>query len=200
MTSLFQVVLFMAWGIALMYLVVGSAFRLSLLGAFTAPVVFLILAFAQLAPLDRAGELRGERNPWIELHAALSLIAFGAFALAAVAGFMYLVQDRQLKNRRGGALLFNMPPIMDLSVANIRLLRLGTALLTAGFAAGFLIGIRVDPAKFWASAAIWLLYATMLVLRKIHSLPPRRTAVLSIAAFGVVLCALPFIQHLSYPK
>jgi ABC-type uncharacterized transport system permease subunit len=35
--------------------------------------------------------------PWLELHASISLIAYGAFALACIAGVMYLVQERQIK-------------------------------------------------------------------------------------------------------
>src|SRR6267143_6718871 len=36
-TNLFEVFIFLAWSIALFYMVVGPAYRLSLMGAFTAP-------------------------------------------------------------------------------------------------------------------------------------------------------------------
>src|SRR5919108_6177159 len=51
-TNLFEVLVFLAWSIALIYMLIGTAYRLSLMGAFTAPLVFLIQTFALLAPID----------------------------------------------------------------------------------------------------------------------------------------------------
>ena len=198
--SLFDVVIFTAWSTILIYLLVGSAYRLSLLGAFTTPLVLFLLLVAEFAPLDRSAHIRQIRDPWIEFHASLSLIAYGAFALAGLAGLMYLLQDRQLKNRKGGTLLYNLPPITDLGIANTRLIWLGLGLLTVAFAAGFVSGMQVNSIKFWTSATIWLAYAVMVVLRQIHTLAPRRTATLSVAALAFILITLPAIQHLSASK
>src|SRR6266446_7702289 len=49
-TNLFEVFIFLAWSLALIYLLIGPAYRLSLMGAFTAPLVLLIQSFALLAP------------------------------------------------------------------------------------------------------------------------------------------------------
>ncbi len=198
--SLFDVVVFTAWSTTLIYLIVGSAYRLSLLGAFTTPLVLFLLLMAEFAPLDRNPAMRAMRGPWIEFHAALSLIAYGAFALGGLAGVMYLIQDRQLKKRKGGTLLYHLPPITDLGIANTRLIWLGLALLTIAFAAGFVSGMQVDTIKFWTSATIWFAYALMVVLRQVHTLAPRRTAILSVAALAFILITLPAIQHLSAPK
>src|SRR5467141_5415765 len=51
-TNLFEVFIFVAWSIALFYIVVGPAYRLSLMGAFTAPLVVLLQLFALSAPID----------------------------------------------------------------------------------------------------------------------------------------------------
>src|SRR5204862_4343760 len=90
-TNLFEVLIFLAWSVALIYLVIGPTYRLSLMGAFTAPLVFLIQALALLAPIDVPHQVRVAANPWLEFHASMSMIAYGAFALACVAGVMYLV-------------------------------------------------------------------------------------------------------------
>src|SRR5437762_12539466 len=97
LTNLFEVFVFLAWSIALIYLVIGPAYRLSLMGAFTAPLVFLIQTFALLAPIDIRHPVRLAVNPWLDFHASMSMIAYGAFALAGGAGVMYLVEERQLK-------------------------------------------------------------------------------------------------------
>ncbi len=51
-TNLFEVIVFVAWSIALFYIVVGPAYRLSLMGAFTAPLVVVLQLVALLAPID----------------------------------------------------------------------------------------------------------------------------------------------------
>jgi ABC-type uncharacterized transport system permease subunit len=155
---------------------------------------------AQLAPLSRDPVPAAARDPWIEFHAALSLIAYGAFALAGIAGIMFLVQDRQLKKRKGGSLLYNLPPITELAVANTRLIRLGLVILTVAFAAGFISGMQVNTLKFWTSAVIWAAYGILVLLRQIHTLAPRKTAILSVAALAFILVTLPAIQHLSSAK
>ena len=198
--SLFDVLVFISWSILLIYLVIGPAYHLSLLGAFTSPLVLIILLFAQLWPMQSTAQWHVQKDPWIAFHAALSLIAYGAFALAAVAGLMYLVQDRQLKKRQTGVLLYNLPPIADLGVANARLLWLGFALLTVGFVAGHMSGMPVNSMKFVASVLIWASYGAMLGLRFLHRLPPKRAAGASMIVFCVALLLLPAIQYLSAPK
>ena len=96
LTNLFEVFIFLAWSVSLIYLLVGPAYRLSLMGAFTAPLVF----GCKRLPSSRRSmppPCASLASPWLELHASISLIAYGAFALACVAGLMYLVQERQLK-------------------------------------------------------------------------------------------------------
>src|SRR5438034_404363 len=51
-TNLFEVFIFLAWSVAFIYMLVGPAYRLSLMGAFTAPLVLLLQGFALMAPID----------------------------------------------------------------------------------------------------------------------------------------------------
>src|ERR1700752_5431368 len=53
LTNLFEVFIFLAWSVALIYILVGPTYRLSLMGAFTAPLVVLLQGFALIAPLDK---------------------------------------------------------------------------------------------------------------------------------------------------
>src|ERR1051326_8548531 len=92
LTNLFEVFIFLGWSLALMYVVVGPLYRLSLMGAFTAPLVVLLQAFALIAPIDIRHPVRVPANPWLEFHASISIVAYGAFALACIAGVMYLIQ------------------------------------------------------------------------------------------------------------
>src|SRR2546430_10382096 len=62
-TNLFEVFIFLAWSVALIYLAIGPTYRLSLMGAFTAPLVLLIQTFALLAPVDVRHSTRVAVNP-----------------------------------------------------------------------------------------------------------------------------------------
>lgn len=197
LTNHFEVVAFLSWAMVLFYLVVGNTYRLSPLGLFTAPVAFGLQAFALLALRDRtAGDAHAHRasvNPSLEFHAAFSVLSFGAFALAALAGGMYLWQERQLKSHRLKVLFFQLPPISDLIQLNARLLVVGLALLTLGLAAGFNMGApSAWPHLVWA-IVIWLLYAFLVLARRGWGgwrLAPRRVASLSVVAFTVALLTL----------
>lgn len=196
LNSLFDVMIFLSWSLVLIYMLIGPAFRLSLLGAFTAPLAFLLVLGALIAPIDQSIRHR-VTNPWIETHAALSIIAYGAFGLACIAGVMYLLQERQLKSHRATSLLYNLPPINHLAAAIGRLVGLGLLLLTISFAAGFISGLPINTLKFWTSASIWAVYCALLAMIRTHTFGPRRMAELSIAIFTVALITLPGIQYLS---
>jgi ABC-type uncharacterized transport system permease subunit len=133
----------------------------------------------------------------VEFHAALSIIAYGAFALGCIAGVMYLVQERQLKSRKVSELLLNLPPITDLGAVNSRLVATGFLLLTIAFGAGLVAGISITGAKTGVSFAIWTLYGTLLALSRLRLLPVRQVAVASVVVFALALVTLPTVSHLA---
>src|SRR5205085_3418933 len=168
LTNLFEVFVFLAWSVALIYLLIGPAYRLSLMGAFTAPLVFLIQTFALLAPIDVRHAVKLPANPWLEFHASMSLVAYGAFALACIAGVMYLVQERQLKTHQLRSIFYQLPPLPNLFSAITRLLWLGFALYTAGLISGFFTGGPLPRLKMICAFAVWIFYGAILQVRHLH--------------------------------
>lgn len=198
LTSLFEVLIFLAWAMVLFYLLIGPAYRLSLLGAFTSPLVFLFQMTAMLALKDAPVRIDHALNVWLELHAAISIVAYGAFALACVAGVMYLTQERQLKTHHIHSIFYHLPPIRDLAVANGRLILTGLALLGVGIFAGLMIGsFQSHAVKISWSIGVWLLYGSIFIMNKGHRLSPRRVAWLSVAAFSAVLLTLSGITFIT---
>jgi ABC-type uncharacterized transport system permease subunit len=197
LTNLFEVFIFLAWSVSLIYLLVGPAYRLSLMGAFTAPLVFALQTFALLAPIDRPHVMNYPPLPWLELHASVSLIAYGAFALACIAGVMYLVQERQLKRRQINSTFYHFPPLTDLFAAITRLLWLGFILLTVGIAAGFFTGQPLPYVKIAWSLGVWIFYAAILFARHLKRAAPRSIAALCVVAFSAALTLLWGITFLS---
>jgi len=194
LTNLFEVLIFLSWSMVLLYFVVGAAYRLSLLGVFTSPLAFIFQTFALIAPLDSppGPRARLHANPWLETHAAISIIAYGAFALAFVAGVMYLIQERQLKTHRLRGIFFHLPPIADLAVAINRLILTGFILLTAGLLSGFEVHVdwNIEWSKIVWGVIVWLIYGGILQADRWRRVTPRRIAQLSVAAFSITLATL----------
>src|SRR5437762_12224510 len=66
LTNLFEVFIFLAWSVALIYMLVGPTYRLSLMGAFTAPLVVLVQGLALIAPIDVRHLVKVPANPALE--------------------------------------------------------------------------------------------------------------------------------------
>lgn len=167
-TSLHEVLIFLSWSMVILYFILGRSFRLSLLGVFIAPLVL----FAQLVALvgfflenpAKAAKIKDKIDPWLELHASVSLISFGALALAGVAGLMFLVQDRQLKRQQLKALFYNLPPIRYLLIAVTRLITIGVILLSIGIISAYLMENVPAPLHQGLSMLAWASYIALLIL------------------------------------
>lgn len=190
LTNLFEVFIFLAWSVALIYMLVGPAYRLSLMGAFTAPFVILLQGFALLAPIDTPCTSKLPANSWLEFHASISLVAYGAFALACIAGVMYLVQERQLKTHQLRSIFYYLPPLTDLFTAITRLLWCGFGLYTLGLLSGFFIGQPLPTVQVICAIGVWLLYAAILQGQHLRRLAPKWVAALCIIGFSAALTLL----------
>ena len=197
LTTLFDVLVFLGWSVALIYMATGATYRLSLLGALTSPLVFLLQASALLMPMPVLEKGVSSVNPWLEFHAAVSVVAYGAFALAGIAGVMLLVQERQLKTHKLHSFFFHLPPIHDLATANRRLLYFGFALLTAGLLSGLRQGMAHVNLLRVVSISIWLLYAFLCIALGVRRIAPRRASWLAIGAFAVLLLTVWTVQIVS---
>jgi len=190
LTNLFETQAFVAWAAVLFFLLIGPSYRVSFLGAFTAPLVLIICLAALVSPVDVVNVTPLAHSAWIEFHAAISVVACGAFALAFVTGAMYLVQERQLKTRRLTSSFLLLPSIEQLDVIHFRLLILGFAMLTAGMIGGMIsyriVGHWTTPKIIWASS-VWVLYGTLVLARGLWTLRGRRVAVASMTSFVLMI-------------
>jgi ABC-type uncharacterized transport system permease subunit len=190
LTNVFEVLIFIGWCIVLLYFLVGTAYRLSLLGVFTAPLVALLQALALLMPDTRAVAEYRQMGFWEHLHAPLALIAYAAFALACITGVMFLIQDYLLKHHRIHALFHQLPPIHHLSRAIVRMVGLGVLLLGIVMATTLKIHEPITGAKLLLSWGVLALYLVILVLMWRHALSARRTAWLAVVGFIVPFVSL----------
>lgn len=191
-----EILAFLAWSLTLFYLLVGPAYRISLLGVFTAPVVLIFQSLALIpGVLTTNPQKIAGGNPWHETHSAMSVLAYGALALAAVAGVMFLVLDKQLKDQHLKSGLFrNLPPVRELLTSLERLLWLGGLLLTIGIVAGFLMP---HTASAWghliAALAVWIGYIALLAIKRVRGLTGRRLSLSAVLLFVLSLAVFAFV-------
>ena len=191
--NLYEAIAFVAWTIVASYLALGTWSRMRFLGAFASPVLFGMGVFAFMPGLDLHGPKPEFVNGWRSLHAALILLAYGAFGLSSVAGFMYLMQEHDLKVHKLRAILSLMPPIQRLELVTGRLLLCGFILLTTGLAVGALwlketygVYFKGDFKILW-SVFVWVLYLTLLLMRWRFAQGGRRFAWGAIGGFAFVM-------------
>jgi ABC-type uncharacterized transport system permease subunit len=204
-TNLYEATTFVLWTIMAVYLVAGLWPRLRFLGAFASPGLFAIGIFALMPGLDTPHSDRpGLPVPLTSLHAALILLAYGAFGLGSVAALMYLTQEHNLKFHKLQAFFSLMPPIQRLEATVGRLLLSGLILLTVGLAFGAYDlthldnphSYRGDPKIVW-SLGVWILYLALVILRRSAALAGRRFALCAMGSFAMVLLTFWFVNLLS---
>src|SRR5206468_12782281 len=83
-----------------------------------APLAAVSTACANVIGLTPGRSAEGVRGLWLLSHIALSFIGIAAFATAAAAGAMYLVQRHELKSRRFGTIFRFFPPLATLDRVN----------------------------------------------------------------------------------
>ncbi len=190
LTNLFETQAFVAWAAVLFFLLIGPSYRVSFLGAFTAPLVLVICLAALILPVDVVRAEPLVRSGWIELHAAIAILAYGAFALAFVTSAMYLLQERQLKTRRLTSSFLLLPSIEQLDVIHFRLLIMGFTMLTVAMMGGVIsyhiVGHWTIPKIIWASS-VWVLYGALVLARGLWALRGRKVAVASMTSFVLML-------------
>lgn len=190
---------FLGWSTLLLAFATGLSFRMKLLGAFTSPLVLLLLLPSVFSATYPSLPKPRFLDPWVEFHAALSLVAYGAFGIAAVASALYLIQEYLLKAHRTFKSLFLLPPIGELSLANARMTDAGILCLTVSFFAGFFANIPISSFKLAASFLLWLLYLVVAILRYRQKSTPHAQAAQSLALFLFALLSLPLVHYLSSP-
>jgi len=196
----FELFQFTAWSAITLYLVVGVAFRSSVLGYFTACLAsVLTLASLAIPAWDvarRTGIFGG--NAWIEFHAALALFSYGVFGLLALTAFMLLLRNYSLKHKHLGGWFSFLPSLIDLDLISVRLLGTGVILLSASLAVGSVYWLqdlnRIGVAHL-LTFALWAAYAITLGLRLRGRLVSTRFAWSGIALFVVALLSLSVISH-----
>ena len=197
-TDLIEILIFISWAMVIIYLLFGSSYRISLMGVFTSPLVFLICLIAVIVPFDKEAAVIAATNkkvePWTELHIAISLLSYGAFGMASVSGAMFLMQERQVRQGKLETLFYHLPPMQNLAKAVFRLMLFGVVLLAAGIFSAEQIPPSGTKHAIWPLYVIWILYAFICCLNIFRGVLARRLSLFAVLAFIFSLISLLIIS------
>jgi cytochrome c-type biogenesis protein CcsB len=204
-TTEYEAMSFFACLIVGVYLAAQLRYRLPAIGLVVAPLAFSVTlgAFAFYAGVRELPP--NLRSAWLPVHVTLAFLGNAVLALAFCVSLVYLVHERQLKEKRVGPLMLRLPSLETLDHLNYQALVCGFPLLTLGILTGAIWG-KYSWGRFWLwgerevfSAIVWLLYAGLLQGRMVAGWRGRRAAIVTIVAFAVVLVSFLF-GHVIFPS
>jgi len=129
----------LAWFLALTYLGLELLHRERAMGAFVLPLVLLLLGL-ELVVVPQGAPKSPARGSVFALHVTSNILAYSAFTLSFVYSAVYLVQDRLLRGRRPGAVVWRLPALNDLE----RMARSGVWVGLGSLVLGIVCGMVVD--------------------------------------------------------
>src|SRR5690348_15332651 len=155
-----------------------------------APLAALPTTFANLIGLTPGAEPEGVKGIWLFAHIALSFVGIAAFATAAAAGTMYLIERRELKSRRFGAIFRFFPPLATLDRVNHLAAIAGWLGLTLGVVLASTYSVAYHQLNLlqivWGGGA-WVAATCIAGGRVARGWQAQRAAKYSSIAFGAVL-------------
>jgi ABC-type transport system involved in cytochrome c biogenesis permease subunit len=201
---------FIAFALALVYLLLEWRLEDKATGVFLlSPALFFqIVSSAFITHTAQVNPVL--RSSWFGSHVTAALLGYGAFAIAAVYGALYLLLYRELKGGRVGLIFQRLPDLESLSRLNLGALTFGWGALTLAIIVGTIwsltlsasgrmdIDLLADP-KFLSTVSVWVIYGLCVGGRYLFRFSGRVVAYLSLAAFLLML-ASSFAVNLVLPS
>ncbi len=221
LSNLYESLIFFAWSIMALYLVVEWRTKSRSLGTFVVPVAFLCMAFASLSPTisSRIQPLiPALQSNWLTSHVITCFLGYAAFTVAFAMGLMALLKgmerDKSTRNGSAGKKNVDSPPtnfqrfirripepgILDELIyqsAALGFVFLAIGIMTGSIWAHYAWGSywSWDPKETW-SLITWLIYAIMLHARYVRGWRGKRMAIMAIIGFICVLITYLGVNYL----
>jgi cytochrome c-type biogenesis protein CcsB len=206
LSNFYESLIFFAWAIILLYLIVEWRTKWRSAGVFVVPIAFLSMAYASFSPNVNSRIqplIPALQSNWLISHVISCFLAYAAFAIAFCLGIMYLVKRLDTGNQETTRPFFRFLPetsyLDELIYHNVVL---GFILLTLGIVTGSIWAHHAwgsywswDPKETW-SLITWLIYAVMLHSRNMRGWQGKMMAILAIIGFAAVLFTYLGVNYL----
>ena len=130
---------------------------------------------------------------WIYIHIPLMILSVASLAISFLTAIMYLIQERQLKQKKPSFFLERLPSLEAADEISYRSLWLGFFLLTLGMVTGMIWSKYLrgtywswDSKEVWALLT-WALYAILIHGRMLSAWRGRKAAYLAIVGFLLIV-------------
>ncbi len=193
---------FMVWLAAGIYLFLQRYYHMPTVGAFITPLILVVMIPALFGtPRDPGIAPETLRHPSVTVHIITAVLGVALYGIAFGVSLMYLLQEREVKGKRFGALFSRLPSLDSLDRLNQRLVRAGFVFYSVALVAGTITATAVwksawswDPQQV-ISVLVWMLYGAMVQLRHTgwHG---RRYAVMTLVGFMLVLGSMVTLRTL----
>jgi len=203
-SNLYESLIFFAWTIMFLYLVLEWRTKNKTLGAFVSPLAFLAMAYASYSPKVQSHIqplIPALQSNWLISHVITCFFGYAAFGLSFGLSVMYLIKtlDRETNN----IFLKMIPRPFILDDLNYQMVAIGFLMLTLGIITGSVWAHSAwgsywswDPKETW-SLITWLVYASVLHSRMVRGWRGKRIAILCIAGFSCVLFTYFGVNYLA---
>ncbi len=192
LSNLYESLIFFAWAIVLLYLIMEWRIKSRNLGVFVIPFAFLSMAYASLEDSVIQPLIPALQSNWLTSHVITCFFGYAAFTIACGLGFMYLLKGLE-KGESSRPFLRFMPDREILDELSYHSVVIGFIFLTLGIITGSVWAYSAwgsywswDPKETW-SFITWLIYAAMLHSRFVRGWRGKRMAIMSIIGFASVL-------------
>ena len=182
-----------SWVIVAGYLLASLKYRLTFIGAFIAPLALIGLGAARLSP---AGDDVAGLTVLGRVHISLATLGIAIFALATALGAVYLLEERNLKNKRFDGILFRRGVALEtLDTLLHRLIAVGFPIFTIAMMLGAVWASQrsvswYERPEYAISMVTWLSFGGLLLGRTISGWRGRKAALLTIAGFSAAVIVL----------
>jgi len=205
LSNLYESLIFFAWTIVLLYLLIEWRTKNRSIGAFATPLVFLAMAYASYSPGISSHIqplIPALKSNWLIAHVITCFFGYAAFGLAFGLSLMYLF--KKLDNpEKQNIFLKLIPGLAILDDLCYQMVVIGFLLLTLGIITGSVWAHSAwgsywswDPKETW-SLITWLVYAALLHSRMIRGWRGKRLAIFSIIGFSCVLFTYFGVNYLA---
>ena len=195
LSNLYESLIFFAWTIILLYLLIEWRTKNKSIGAIATLLAFGAMAYGSYSPTisSRIQPLvPALQSNWLLAHVITSFFGYAAFALAFGLSLMYLI--KRLDNPEKQNMFLNLIPRLSiLDDLTYQMVVIGFLLLALGIITGAVWAHSAwgsywtwDPKETW-SLITWLVYAALLHARLMRGWRGKRLAIFSIAGFLCVM-------------
>lgn len=196
LSNFYESLIFFAWTIVLLYLLMEWRLKNRSIGAFVMPVAFLIMAYASIAPgINNRIEplIPALQSNWLTSHVLTCFLGYAAFTVAFALGIMFLIKSRTGVDSSRSRVIRLLPSEYQMDELMYSSTALGFIFLTLGIVTGSVWAHYAwgsywswDPKETW-SLITWLVYAVMLHARLVRGWRGKRMAIMAIVGFACVL-------------